>query len=727
MSLRTELRDLFVASPDELPRLGDIDHAIRRPLFGVLAAFGLLMMAIMAFLHVSRGRADLVTPLVLGVSLIAGCTAWALRRREFDRPLQVMQAVLFFMLGWATLHQSDGLPAAGWWLAVVPFILAGGGFFRMAIVGVVLFVAIVTALFFAPGVVLWLFAPEPPVEPWRRYVAIVGSEMLALAMILLAFYGRRRTAQALEAARAAATQAAAAQSRFLAKMSHEIRTPLNGIIGAAELLDSARLSDAQRMQLLGLQRQSSMTLLALVNDVLDLAKLDAGKVALEQRKVFVRGIVFEANELFSVQAFAKGIELSSSCSPNVPQTFIGDPTRLRQIINNLVGNAVKFTDKGGVHIHLCIDEHDLPAAADGRRRIRIEVSDSGPGIAPDKLGELFSTFAQADETITRRYGGTGLGLSIALELAHLMGGDIDVRSTLGEGSTFTLVLALQAQDDGRLPTPPTSAALRQDVLLATAHPGLERHLRSLLHELRVDPRAGATLPEAAQLDGCSLLLLDAPLLAQAPSAAAWLAAQAAAGRRVAVLTPVGADALVGAPRDTMLLYKPVRRRALETLLATRGPQQVEAGYAERAPRPAIKAHVLVVEDNPVNQVVIQAMIADTGASCVVATDGLEALDCLAAEPFDLVLMDMHMPGLDGPGATRELRAREGAVCGGRRTPVIAMTASTDPEERERCSASGMDGLLAKPFVLAQLRRCLDEWAPVATPRPATTARSTTAA
>jgi two-component system, NarL family, sensor histidine kinase BarA len=682
-----------------VPTAQDLERAAQRPLFTALTVFVTALMAgyLVVFLH--HGDHFLAAMIGLVLLFVPVTTAWAWRRGQFAGPLRGLSSVIFVALGIVTLQQGPALPAAGWWLSVLPFILAGAGLYHLAIAAVLAFLAVFTVVSLG-GPLPWL-PVEASVPPWRRYLAVVGSELLALVLIMVAMRSRARVAQALEDARTAAAEAAAVKARFLANMSHEIRTPLTGIIGAAEVLDSPGLSDVQRHQLLALQRQSARTLLALVNDVLDVGKLEAGQMQLESRPADPRAIVFEANELYSLQAFAKGVELSSSCNPDVPRTVFGDRLRLRQIVDNLVSNAVKFTDKGGVHVHLSAE----PAASGPAWcTLRIEVVDSGIGIAPDRLARLFEPFVQADDSVTRRFGGTGLGLSIAQELARLMGGGIEVRSTPGQGSCFALVVTLPVAPGD---APPGLPATRQDVVLACASRGLERHLKSLLHELHIDPATLPHLPSDAELDACRLLLLDAPLLSR-PDGPQWLARQAAQGRRVAVLTPLGDDAVIGVPTDALLLYKPVRREALAAVLAT--ALEAAPARAAAAPEPSDSGrsrpwHVLLVEDNPVNQVVVQAMLAELGATSVLAADGQEALDCLRDEPFDLVLMDVHMPRLDGLAATRALRAAE-QHAGRRRVPVLAMTATSEAEDGQACLEAGMDGFLAKPFGLAQLREGL---------------------
>jgi signal transduction histidine kinase/CheY-like chemotaxis protein len=705
MLFRERLKTALNSSASDLVRLDDFEHSVQRRLFLSMAAVTIAVATMFSIVDAANHRTTLAWLGVIGATGSVLVLAWAVRTGRYAWPLRLFCGFMFALLGWATLQQGKNMPAAGWWLSVIPLILASGGLFYTAMGSVLAFICIVTLLHFGDPGVLVTATPEASIEPWRRFTAIVGSELLALTLIVLSMRWRMMMALALDAARAAARDANDVKARFLANMSHEIRTPLNGIIGAAELLDSPRLSNDQRMQLLALQRQSAKTLLALVNDVLDVTKLDAGKLTLEAQPVFLRGVVFEANELFSVQAYGKGIELSSSCNPDVPQTFLGDPIRLRQIVNNLVSNAVKFTSRGGVHIHLSIDGVDPRDAAvpEGTKLVRIEVVDSGPGIAKDQQERLFDAFTQADNSVSRRFGGTGLGLNIVRELARLMGGRIELRSTVGSGSNFALVVPLTVESNAPVWQQPSR---RHDVVLVTANRGLERHLKSLLYELNVDPVSTASLPTGEALAACRLMLVDAPLL-QLGNVREWLAEHAQAGRRVAVLTPLGADAVVGLPDDALLLYKPVRRKALEAVLGTIAPNTIaQDSAADTEPRsPVSGMHVLVAEDNPVNQVVVQAMLAELGATCVIAGNGREALVCAMAEPFDLVLMDMHMPEMDGLEATRELRKAE-RLATKQRVPVIAMTANSESDDGAACLGAGMDGFLSKPFTLTQLRRCL---------------------
>jgi CheY-like chemotaxis protein len=306
-----------------------------------------------------------------------------------------------------------------------------------------------------------------------------------------------------------------------------------------------------------------------------------------------------------------------------------------------------------------------------------------------------------DLSVTRRSGGTGLGLSIAQELCRLMGGRIEVRSVVGEGSRFSMVVPL-TQDSEEMVL--STASHRADVLLATSNPGLERHLKTLLNELKVDPVIVRRLPDQEELKPCKLLLVDAPLL-RMPDVKSWLLDQSNSGRQIAILTPLGADAVVGLPASGQLLYKPVRRKALEAIVAPEGRIQM-APTASTSAKPLAGLNILVADDNPVNQVVVQAMLAELGATSVVASNGREAIDCVAGEPFDIVLMDVNMPVMDGLAATRELRALE-AEAGRSRLGILATTATMDSTELSACLAAGMDSCLTKPFGLADLRRAIE--------------------
>ena len=620
---------------------------------------------------------------------------WAWRTGDCLRGIQIINLGLFGAFTYSALHQQGVYSSSLWWLVLQPVILLLAGALRLGVVtGVTLLVLFLGLAVHGPQSV-----SDVSLVLARGHAQMLIAEVVS-TLVLLTITGfsvlwRLQLQQALEQARQEASIAAETKARFLANMSHEIRTPLGGVIGAIELLRSGRMDAAQAQQLVALQDRSAKALLALINDVLDWSKLEAGKVQLESRPLNLRALVFETNELFAMNAFGKGLELSSSCAANVPRELLGDGTRIRQIVNNLVSNAIKFTNEGGVHIHLSVDEASRPDAE--QARVCIEVSDTGIGIAAEQMGRLFGAFEQADSSTSRRYGGTGLGLSISAELARLMGGHIEPRSQPGQGSQFSLVLPLhveQAAAEHRLPM------ARPELLLACANPGLERHVGSLLNELGVQPVQLNHLPTESDLHERRLLLIDVALLGA--DGQRWIAAQVTRGLDVVVIAPLSDSPAISTPLGWRVLHKPVRLSALAAML------QPGAQAKERASAPtAARSHVLLCEDNPVNQVVIQAMLAEVGATCRVASDGLKALECLNEERFDLVLMDVQMPELDGIEATRRWRALE-AERVAHRTPIVAMTADAEGDAAAACHAAGMDSYLAKPFGLAALRHCLAE-------------------
>jgi len=683
-------------------RHAELEHSVRARLFWTMTGFmGVILTGYLLY-HASAGR-RLYAALLASVLLAIGLTAALARRTgSYAWPLRLLCGSLFVALALVTLRQGPDLPAAAWWLSIIPFMLAGGGLHYLAIAAVAGFVAVVTALHFGWADSAWVGAPDSVVEPWRHYAAVIGSELLALALILLSLRHRQDHAAELEAARAAAAEAAVAKSRFLSSVSHEIRTPLNGIIGAAELLDSPRLSDMQRAQLLALQRQSAQTLLMLVNDVLDFAKLEAGKMQLERLPVDVRALLFETCELFSVQAYGKDTEISCSWSPDVPHTIQADPLRLRQILHNLASNAVKFTDRGSVHLHGALEAQDPgdPPRADARPRLRLEVADTGPGLTPAQQRRLFQAFSQGDKSVTRRYGGTGLGLAISQELARLMGGRIELQSVPGRGSRFTLGVPVEGAEEDSPPGPPLP---RADVLVAAAGDGVARHVKSLMRELQIEPVRVDHLPAEAELAGCRLLLVDAPLL-QGVALRPWAEAQRRAARRALVMTPLATDSLIGADADVELLYKPVRLESLQLLVDDLPVAARRRSAPEALHWPDLR--VLVAEDNPVNQVVVQALFAELGIAITLAGDGVELLELLREAPYDVAFTDLHMPRLGGLEAVRRWRAIEAAERPGERLPFVSMTATASDEEGAAAREVGMDAALSKPFGIAQLRRCL---------------------
>ena len=556
-----------------------------------------------------------------------------------------------------------------------------------------------------------------PIEPrvirlWNgRYIRLVdrrGNDGGVVSLALDITDAVRRERQ-LRAARTRAEAASRAKSAFLATMSHELRTPMNGVVGMAELLGETQLSEEQRLYVQTI-KSSGEALLLIINDVLDYSKLEAEKLTLKPEPFDLERLVHEVATMLAQAASEKGLTVAVDVDLTLPSVLVGDAGRLRQVLVNLVGNAVKFTEAG----HVLIGVAGSPPGPDGRLAVTITVEDTGIGIAPEMRDHIFGEFNQVEDARNRKYEGTGLGLAISRQLVRLMGGEIGLTSEPGVGSTFGFTVGLGDGPGVPAPEPCAPPGLGR-VLVIDRDPVTRGLLARQLRQLRLSAIEAATADEAAALGplvwaGPQGAATGAIFADETALSAAAFPPRGWAGCPVVRLATTAALPGTECPEALGTLARPALRADLFAALDAVG-RTLDAARADSAKPAAPAGHlrVLAAEDNRTNQLVFSKMLKDLPVDITFAGNGGEAVALHAALAPDIVFMDISMPEMDGREATRRIRAAE-AASGARRTPVVALTAHALDGDREEVLAAGVDLYLTKPLkksaILEAIEACL---------------------